>query len=176
MGDEIAVGILGTAVEFLAPALCFAGNYISITFGAFGQRDGFGVPAFRKTRTGKEKTKAAQLFNKVLTAFFTLVIGNFVQRSLECRNTKSIPLAKCPKCSGYIVSRKTKGRGKEFYGCTNFPDCDFISHFKPVDKDCPQCGQFLVEKYDKKKGNHLACIKTGCNYIHEDEKEEALEK
>ncbi|MCI7535049.1 MAG: type I DNA topoisomerase, partial [Treponema porcinum] len=67
----------------------------------------------------------------------------------ECHNTKSIPLAKCPMpgCDGEIVARKTKGRGKEFYGCTNYPSCNFISHFKPIDQYCPKCGWFLVEKF-----------------------------
>jgi len=92
----------------------------------------------------------------------------------ECKNTKSIPLAKCPKCSGDIVSRKTKGRGKEFYGCTNYPECDFISHFKPINQNCPKCGQFLVEKYDKKNGSHKACINPECDFLHskDDEKDE----
>jgi DNA topoisomerase-1 len=84
----------------------------------------------------------------------------------ECRNTKSIPLAKCPKCSGDIVARKTKGRGKEFYGCTNYPECDFISHFKPINQNCPKCGFFLVEKYDKKNGAHKVCINPECDYLH----------
>jgi DNA topoisomerase-1 len=84
----------------------------------------------------------------------------------ECKNTKSIPLAKCPKCSGDIVSRKTKGRGKEFYGCTRYPECDFISHFKPINQNCPKCGQFLVEKYDKKNGSHKACINPECDFLH----------
>ncbi|MDR2476988.1 MAG: type I DNA topoisomerase [Treponema sp.] len=84
----------------------------------------------------------------------------------ECRNTKSIPLAKCPKCGGDVVARKTKGRGKEFYGCANYPDCDFISHFKPINQDCPKCGQFMVEKYDKKNGSHKACINPACDYLH----------
>ncbi|MDR2134134.1 MAG: type I DNA topoisomerase, partial [Treponema sp.] len=52
----------------------------------------------------------------------------------ECRNTRSIPLAKCQKCGGDIVARKTRGRGKEFYGCANYPNCDFISHFKPLNQ------------------------------------------
>jgi DNA topoisomerase-1 len=90
----------------------------------------------------------------------------------DCKNTKSIPLAKCPKCSGDIVSRKTKGRGKEFYGCTNYPDCDFISHFKPTNQSCPNCGQFLVEKYDKKNGNFKACINSACNYLHSADEED----
>ncbi|MDR1909055.1 MAG: type I DNA topoisomerase [Spirochaetaceae bacterium] len=93
----------------------------------------------------------------------------------ECRNTKSIPLAKCPKCGGDIVLRKTKGRGKEFYGCTNYPDCDFISHFKPANQDCPKCGQFLVEKYDKKNGYHKACINPECDYLHSGEGEDTPE-
>jgi len=92
----------------------------------------------------------------------------------ECRNTKSIPLAKCPKCDGDIVARKTKGRGKEFYGCTNYPECDFISHFKPINQNCPKCGFFMVEKYDKKNGAHKACINPDCDYLHsaEDNEEE----
>lgn len=86
----------------------------------------------------------------------------------ECHNTRSIPLAKCPRpgCGGDIVARKTKGRGKEFYGCTNYPECDFISHFKPINAYCPKCGQFLVEKYDKKNGTYKACINPDCDYLH----------
>lgn len=86
-----------------------------------------------------------------------------------CHNTKSIPLAKCPKdgCDGEIVARKTKRRGKEFYGCTNYPTCDFISHFKPLDNQyCPKCGWFLVEKTDKKNGNYKSCINPDCDYLH----------
>ncbi|MDR3337823.1 MAG: type I DNA topoisomerase [Treponema sp.] len=90
----------------------------------------------------------------------------------ECRNTKSIPLAKCPKCGGDVVVRKTRGRGKEFYGCTNYPECDFISHFKPTSQICPKCGQFLVEKYDKKSGSHKACINSACDYLHSEDGEE----
>jgi len=92
----------------------------------------------------------------------------------ECKNTRSIPLAKCPKCGGDIVSRRTRGRGKEFYGCTNYPDCDFISHFKPINQNCPKCGQFLVEKYDKKTGPHKACINPGCDYLHSSDDDEPL--
>jgi DNA topoisomerase-1 len=89
----------------------------------------------------------------------------------EGRNTKSIPLAKCPKCTGDVVARKTKGRGKEFYGCTNYPDCDFISHFKPINQNCPKCNFFLVEKYDKKNGSHKICINTECDYLRSAEEE-----
>lgn len=86
----------------------------------------------------------------------------------ECRNTRSIPLAKCPKpnCGGEIVARRTKGKGKEFYGCTNYPDCDFISYFKPINMICPKCGYFLVEKFDKKNGSFKSCINPNCDYLH----------
>ena len=86
----------------------------------------------------------------------------------ECHNTKSVPLAKCPRegCNGQIVARKTKGRGKEFYGCTNYPECNFISHFKPIDVYCPKCNWFLVEKYDKKNGSYKSCINPDCDYLH----------
>jgi DNA topoisomerase-1 len=89
----------------------------------------------------------------------------------ECRTTKSIPLAKCPKCDGEIIARKNKGRGKEFYGCTKYPDCDFLSHFKPINQDCPKCGFFMVEKYDKKNGAHKVCINPECDYLHSAEEE-----
>jgi DNA topoisomerase-1 len=91
----------------------------------------------------------------------------------DCRNARSVPLALCPKCGGDIVARKTKGRGKEFYGCTKYPECDFISHFKPLpDQSCPKCGWFLVEKYDKKNGSHKGCINPGCDYLHSADEEE----
>ncbi|MDR1655881.1 MAG: type I DNA topoisomerase [Treponema sp.] len=93
----------------------------------------------------------------------------------ECRNTKSIPLATCPKCGGDIVARKTRGRGKEFYGCSNYPDCDFISHFKPINQNCPKCGRFLVEKFDKRNGSHKACINPDCDYLHSDDEAEDKE-
>ena len=67
------------------------------------------------------------------------------------------------------MSRKTRGRGKEFYGCTNYPECDFICHFKPINQSCPKCGQFLVEKSDRKNGIHKACVNPDCDYLHSDD-------
>ncbi len=94
----------------------------------------------------------------------------------ECHNTKSIPLAKCPMpgCNGEIVARKTKGRGKEFYGCSNYPKCNFITHFKPIDQYCPKCGWFLVEKFDKKNGTYKSCINPDCDYLHSANDEEKI--
>ena len=85
----------------------------------------------------------------------------------ECTYTKSVPLAKCPKCGGDIVPRvSTKGRRKKFYGCSNYPECDFMTLYKPTNATCPKCGWFLVEKYDKKKGMYKACINPDCDYLH----------
>ncbi|MDR2864226.1 MAG: type I DNA topoisomerase [Spirochaetaceae bacterium] len=84
----------------------------------------------------------------------------------ECRNAKSIPLGKCPKCGGDVVERKRKGRGKKFYGCTNYPECDFITHFKPLSQNCPKCGCFMVEKHEKGRGTHKACINPHCDNNH----------
>jgi DNA topoisomerase I len=87
----------------------------------------------------------------------------------ECMNTKPVPLADCPipGCDGKIVARKKQGgRGKEFYGCTNYPECDFITHFKPTATNCPKCGRFLVQKSDKKRGDYKACINPECDYLH----------
>jgi DNA topoisomerase-1 len=90
----------------------------------------------------------------------------------ECMNTKSLPLADCPKpgCDGQIVARRKQGgRGKEFYGCTNYPECDFVTYFKPTSVNCPKCGQFLVERYDKKSGSRKACVNPDCDYLHTEE-------
>ena len=93
----------------------------------------------------------------------------------ECRNTRSIPLGTCPKpgCGGDIVARRrAKGKGREFYGCTNYPVCDFITYNKPTASSCPKCGWFLVEKFDKKSGSHKACINPECDYLHTHGEEE----
>lgn len=92
----------------------------------------------------------------------------------ECRKTRSIPLAKCPMpgCTGEIIERRTKARGKAFYGCTRYPDCTFLTHFKPLEgQNCPKCGWFLVEKYDKKNGYYKSCINPDCDYLHSAEEE-----
>ncbi len=92
----------------------------------------------------------------------------------ECRNTKSIPLARCPRpgCNGEIVARrKAKGRGREFYGCSNYPACDFITYYKPTNSYCPKCGWFLVERFDKKRGSYKACINPACDYLHSQDDE-----
>jgi len=91
-----------------------------------------------------------------------------------CKNTKSIPVAVCPKCGGDIVERKNpKGKRKLFYGCNRYPACDFVTYDKPTDKLCPKCGWFLVEKSDRVSESHKACINPSCDYLHSRDEEKA---
>ena len=65
----------------------------------------------------------------------------------DCMNSKPVPLADCPRegCGGNIVAKRPQNkRGKVFYGCTNYPECEFISYFPPTNIKCPKCGYFLV--------------------------------
>lgn len=76
----------------------------------------------------------------------------------SCRNTKTIVKeigVKCPKCSGNVIEKKSR-RGKIFYGCTNFPECDFTSWDKPTDKKCEKCGSVMFEKTGKVKKLYCA--------------------
>jgi DNA topoisomerase I len=79
----------------------------------------------------------------------------------QCKNTKPVPTGvKCPKegCSGEVVEKRSR-KGKIFFGCTKYPDCDFVSWYKPVNKACPECGaNYMVEKISQKKGPYLACL------------------
>ncbi|WP_444684172.1 type I DNA topoisomerase [Alkalicoccus luteus] len=85
----------------------------------------------------------------------------------ECRNTKAIVKeigVDCPKCEkGQVVERKSKKR-RIFYGCDQYPDCDFISWDKPIARPCPKCESMLVEKKSK-KGTHVTC--SSCDYEEE---------
>ena len=87
----------------------------------------------------------------------------------ECRNTKAY-LEKvgvsCPKCGKDIVVRKTK-KGRRFYGCEDYPDCDFMSWARPVSKKCPNCGGYMVQK-----GNKISCADAACGYVETVKREE----
>ncbi len=74
---------------------------------------------------------------------------------------------KCPKCGeGELIERRSK-RGKTFYGCNRYPDCDFVAWQKPIAEKCPQCGNpYLVEKW-LKSGHIAACPNSECKYKHE---------
>ncbi|WP_302367020.1 type I DNA topoisomerase [Brachyspira aalborgi] len=92
----------------------------------------------------------------------------------ECKNAKGISFGVCPKCKGDITLKRSK-RGREFYGCSNYPKCDFVSWDKPIQTPCPKCNGLMVERQIKNKGLFKVCIKEDCGYseeISEDSKEE----
>jgi DNA topoisomerase-1 len=78
----------------------------------------------------------------------------------ECKNTKPVTLGiTCPKpaCGGQLIEKQTKTR-RAFYGCTNYPKCNFASWDKPVGRPCPVCHHaYLVQKISKAKGEFLKC-------------------
>ena len=75
----------------------------------------------------------------------------------------------CPKDGGEIVEKKSR-RGKVFYGCANYPDCDFTLWNKPLPEPCPACGApFLVEKITKRHGRQLLCNNEECSYVRSEE-------
>lgn len=84
----------------------------------------------------------------------------------DCRNTKAIvkPIdVKCPSCeTGEIVERKSKTK-RIFYGCNQYPECDFVSWDKPISRPCPKCSALLVEK-KLKKGVQIQCTNSECDY------------
>jgi DNA topoisomerase-1 len=84
----------------------------------------------------------------------------------ECRNTKPIiedTGVSCPTCGGAVVLKRSK-KGRKFYGCSNYPECNFVSWDLPTDKKCPDCGSILVQKSGGSKGNMLRCSGQECKY------------
>lgn len=83
----------------------------------------------------------------------------------ECRNTK--PIVKeigvtCPKCGeGHVIERKSKKK-RIFYGCDRYPDCDYVSWDKPVERACPKCAEHALVEKKLKKGIQVQC--TNCDY------------
>jgi len=82
----------------------------------------------------------------------------------ECRNTK--PLLKdtgvtCPKCGGRIVERRTR-RGRTFYGCENYPECDYNTWDQPLQEKCEKCGSFMLKHHYKNGRGLTYCSNDGC--------------
>ncbi len=88
----------------------------------------------------------------------------------KCRyvKLKSTGVA-CPTDGGDLVERKSR-RGRVFYGCANYPDCDFTLWNKPLAEACPDCGApFLVEKVTKRHGRQVLCHSDDCDYVRSEE-------
>ena len=82
----------------------------------------------------------------------------------ECKNAKPIVEeldVPCPKCGGKILAKRSK-KGKKFFGCSNYPNCDFVSWNEPIKEPCPKCGSYMTMKFSKTKGNYAVCSNGEC--------------
>lgn len=89
----------------------------------------------------------------------------------ECKNTKPIQDkigVKCPNCGGDIIRLKS-GKGKIFFGCSNYPKCNFMTWDEPIYEKCPNCGSIMVKK-NTKKGLTIKCLNEGCGYSRVEKK------
>ena len=63
----------------------------------------------------------------------------------KCKNSKPLKVGvPCPRCGGDLVQRRSRGRGRVFYGCSRYPECDFLVNQRPMPDPCPECGGLMV--------------------------------
>lgn len=87
----------------------------------------------------------------------------------ECKNTKRIVTetgGTCPKCGGKMLAKKSK-KGKPFFGCENYKDCNYMTWDTPIAETCPKCGKTLFKKAGKK--GKIYCANEGCDFEKEAE-------
>lgn len=85
----------------------------------------------------------------------------------ECKNAKQLVTESdgcCPRCGKKMLLKKSK-RGRSFYGCEGYPECDFMTWNVPTAEKCPECGKSLFNKGGK--SGKLVCENQGCNYERE---------
>jgi len=88
----------------------------------------------------------------------------------ECKTTRPIPLGvKCPKCKeGDLAERRTK-RGRSFFGCSRYPDCDFSTWYRPTPVTCPSCGFVGAEmRSTKARGEYRRCLACETEFAAEE--------
>ena len=91
-----------------------------------------------------------------------------------CKNTKPVKqkiAVPCPKCGGEIVQKRSK-KGTAFYGCANYPECDFVSWDMPIEEKCPTCGSYMVLKRGRGKAVYKKCGNEQCPTNQKGKKEE----
>ena len=134
-----------------------------------------GYPDCKTTKQiGGEQRKDVPLEEKCPQCNSNLVqkfgrYGEFVACSdyPKCKYVKQKTIGvPCPNCSeGQVVERRSK-RGKTFYGCNRYPDCDFVAWGKPIPEKCPECGSsYLIEKFPK-SGPVAQCPNSDCKFKH----------
>jgi DNA topoisomerase-1 len=142
--------------------------------------------ACKYTRPIKGEKKAAELTSYLCQECSAPMVirhgrsGDFLGCSTfpKCRGTRSMPTGvMCPKDGGEIAERRSKKRGKAFYGCENYPACDFVVWDKPVKDACPECGYLGAEAKSKaSRGHYRKCLKCANEWdvVAPDEAEDAL--
>ena len=83
-----------------------------------------------------------------------------------CRHTQALPNnigVPCPKCGGELLERISR-KGRKFYGCERYPDCDFVSWDRPVKEKCPVCGSYMVLKRGGKDTQYHVCANETCRH------------
>jgi DNA topoisomerase-1 len=87
----------------------------------------------------------------------------------ECKHTRPIPLGvKCPQCSSELAERRTR-RGRTFFGCSGYPDCEFSTWYRPVPDKCPDCGyEGSEQRSTKARGDYRRCIKCSNEFALEE--------
>jgi DNA topoisomerase-1 len=141
-------------------------------FGTFYACSGYPDCKTTKQIGGAQKKPDVQLDEKcpVCGSNMVLKTGRFGEFTAcgnypACKHVKQKTIGmKCPECSeGEVVERRSK-RGKTFYGCNRWPDCNFVTWGKPVQEKCPECGgPYMVEKW-LKAGPVLQCPNADCKH------------
>ncbi|HOQ47414.1 MAG TPA: type I DNA topoisomerase [Bryobacteraceae bacterium] len=144
-------------------------------FGAFYACSGY--PDCKTTkRLGGEEKKPDQLLDEKCpqcSSQLVLKYGRFGEFTAcsnypTCKYVKQKLIGvKCPECGeGELIERRSR-RGKTFYGCNRYPDCNFVAWSKPMNEKCPQCGSpYLLEKW-LKSGHVAQCPNAECKYKRE---------
>ncbi|MGA2136216.1 MAG: type I DNA topoisomerase [Bryobacteraceae bacterium] len=141
-------------------------------FGTFYACSGYPDCKTTKQIGGAQKKPDVQLDEKCPNCGNNMVLktGRFGEFTAcgnypTCKYVKQKTIGmKCPECSqGEVIERRSK-RGKTFYGCNRWPDCNFVTWAKPVQEKCPECGSpYMVEKW-LKSGALLQCPNADCKH------------
>jgi DNA topoisomerase-1 len=119
-------------------------------------------------KCGHEMVKRVSKYGEFLACSNFPKCKNIITKQVEPAEIKVV--AKCPKCDGDVIERHSKKNPKViFYGCKNYPDCDFVSWEIPTNEKCPKCNSFLTQKEVYKK-LRKKCSNEKCDYVITEEK------
>jgi len=167
---KLAIAAEAPRVEEVTDVMCEkCGKPMIKRWGRFGQFLACsGFPDCKSTKPLNEDEAEAQATDEICGECGSPMVGKTgrfgrflaCSRYPDCKGTKAI-LTKvgvaCPKCGGDIVERRTR-RGRIFYGCAKYPECDFTSWARPLEQPCPQCGGLIVAAGGVRNPGAAKCI------------------